>query len=360
MALTGGASRKARHLVRLVGRARPRVHRPYQLSARGGVTTATIDLEEQDVDEYYNGYANRTLWPLFHYRIDLAEYDRSFGGGYERVNERFAETVGAADRARRPGLGPRLSSDPARPAASPARAQEPHRLLPPHPVAAAPAAGLAAVHQRLVDRCSPMTWSASRPRNGSKASTIMSSASWAGRSSDDGTVTVGDRTVKARRLPDRDRLQRVRGSREQRGSAMQTYEQVRRSVEGSRPSSASTGSIIPRASRSASSGYRRFLEDIPTGAARSSLLQIAPPSRGEVHTYQRSARSSTSCRAGSTANSPMSTGCRSATSTRAIRARRWPASTAPPGRPGDPAARRDEPRRQGICRGAGSRPIPAC
>ena len=33
------------------------------------------------------------MWPLFHYRIDLAEYDRSFGGGYERVNERFAETV---------------------------------------------------------------------------------------------------------------------------------------------------------------------------------------------------------------------------------------------------------------------------
>jgi trehalose 6-phosphate synthase len=58
-----------------------------------GVTSATIDLEEQDVDEYYNGYANRTLWPLFHYRIDLAEYDRSFAGGYERVNERFAETV---------------------------------------------------------------------------------------------------------------------------------------------------------------------------------------------------------------------------------------------------------------------------
>ena len=29
-----------------------------------GVTTATIDLEEQDIDEYYNGYANRTLWPL--------------------------------------------------------------------------------------------------------------------------------------------------------------------------------------------------------------------------------------------------------------------------------------------------------
>ena len=32
-----------------------------------GVTTATIDLEHQDLEEYYNGYANSTLWPLFHY-----------------------------------------------------------------------------------------------------------------------------------------------------------------------------------------------------------------------------------------------------------------------------------------------------
>jgi trehalose 6-phosphate synthase len=58
-----------------------------------GVTTATIDLEAQDIEEYYNGYANRTLWPLFHYRIDLAEFERGFAGGYERVNARFADTL---------------------------------------------------------------------------------------------------------------------------------------------------------------------------------------------------------------------------------------------------------------------------
>ena len=58
-----------------------------------GIRTATVDLEDQDIDEYYNGYANRTLWPLFHYRIDLAEYDRAFGAGYERVNNRLADTV---------------------------------------------------------------------------------------------------------------------------------------------------------------------------------------------------------------------------------------------------------------------------
>lgn len=58
-----------------------------------GVTMATIDLAPQDVEEYYNGYANSTLWPLFHYRIDLTQYERDFGLGYERVNERFAASV---------------------------------------------------------------------------------------------------------------------------------------------------------------------------------------------------------------------------------------------------------------------------
>lgn len=58
-----------------------------------GVTVALVDLEDQDRQEYYNGYANRTLWPLFHYRIDLAAYERSFGEGYERVNKRFAATL---------------------------------------------------------------------------------------------------------------------------------------------------------------------------------------------------------------------------------------------------------------------------
>jgi trehalose 6-phosphate synthase len=58
-----------------------------------GVTTAVVDLEEADLDEYYNGYANKTLWPLFHYRTDLVAYDRAYGAGYQRANRRFAETL---------------------------------------------------------------------------------------------------------------------------------------------------------------------------------------------------------------------------------------------------------------------------
>lgn len=64
-----------------------------KIEDRAGVTVALVDLEAQDVDEYYNGYANKTLWPLFHHRVDLTAYERSFGEGYERTNARFAETL---------------------------------------------------------------------------------------------------------------------------------------------------------------------------------------------------------------------------------------------------------------------------
>jgi hypothetical protein len=37
------------------------------------LTFATLDLSRRDYDEYYLGYANRVLWPLFHYRSELVE-----------------------------------------------------------------------------------------------------------------------------------------------------------------------------------------------------------------------------------------------------------------------------------------------
>lgn len=51
------------------------------------------DLHPQDFDEYYNGFANRVLWPILHYRVDLAEFNEADFGGYLRVNEFFAERL---------------------------------------------------------------------------------------------------------------------------------------------------------------------------------------------------------------------------------------------------------------------------
>ena len=58
-----------------------------------GFTLATIDLTPDDYDEYYNGYANRSLWPLFHNRMGHTAYDRLYDRGYFRVNARFAHAI---------------------------------------------------------------------------------------------------------------------------------------------------------------------------------------------------------------------------------------------------------------------------
>ena len=48
------------------------------------------DLAEEDYQEYYNGYADRVLWPILHYRLDIAEFSRRDLSGYMRVNQHFA------------------------------------------------------------------------------------------------------------------------------------------------------------------------------------------------------------------------------------------------------------------------------
>ncbi len=52
------------------------------------------DLIEEDYQEYYNGYANRVLWPILHYRLDLTEFSRRDLSGYMRVNHTFAVELG--------------------------------------------------------------------------------------------------------------------------------------------------------------------------------------------------------------------------------------------------------------------------
>ena len=59
----------------------------------GRLARATVDLGERDHEEYYNGFANATLWPLFHYRVDLANFDRANYAGYRRVNAAFARML---------------------------------------------------------------------------------------------------------------------------------------------------------------------------------------------------------------------------------------------------------------------------
>ena len=42
----------------------------------GDIHYLTIDLNREDLSAYYDGFSNRTLWPLLHFRLDLVDYDR--------------------------------------------------------------------------------------------------------------------------------------------------------------------------------------------------------------------------------------------------------------------------------------------
>ena len=59
----------------------------------GKVTLAELDLCEEDHNAYYRGYANGVLWPVFHYRLDLAHLESGYLSGYRRVNRLFAHKL---------------------------------------------------------------------------------------------------------------------------------------------------------------------------------------------------------------------------------------------------------------------------
>jgi trehalose 6-phosphate synthase len=54
------------------------------------VTFVTMPLTKYDYREYYLGFANAALWPVHHYRLDLARFTQESRDAYRRVNERFA------------------------------------------------------------------------------------------------------------------------------------------------------------------------------------------------------------------------------------------------------------------------------
>ncbi len=53
----------------------------------------SVPLTNQDIEEYYEGFSNRALWPLFHYFMEYSKFEQNEWEAYKRVNEKFAEVV---------------------------------------------------------------------------------------------------------------------------------------------------------------------------------------------------------------------------------------------------------------------------
>jgi trehalose 6-phosphate synthase len=66
---------------------------PPNVKTYDNVKTITLPLTRKDYNQFYVGFSNSVLWPIFHYRLDLANHQSSFLSGYKRVNSKFADAL---------------------------------------------------------------------------------------------------------------------------------------------------------------------------------------------------------------------------------------------------------------------------
>jgi trehalose 6-phosphate synthase len=63
------------------------------VARKDGVTFASIEFDQTEYQDFYLGFCNGTLWPLFHYFVDSFRYSDTQYEVYQRVNQRFARTL---------------------------------------------------------------------------------------------------------------------------------------------------------------------------------------------------------------------------------------------------------------------------
>ncbi|OLL74675.1 Alpha,alpha-trehalose-phosphate synthase [UDP-forming] [Pseudonocardia sp. Ae168_Ps1] len=61
--------------------------------AEDGLSLFPVRLSAQEVEDYYEGFSNGTLWPLYHDVVAQPQFHRHWWRAYTTVNQRFAEEV---------------------------------------------------------------------------------------------------------------------------------------------------------------------------------------------------------------------------------------------------------------------------
>jgi trehalose 6-phosphate synthase len=225
------------------------------------------------------------LWPLFHYRIDLAEYDRSFAGGYERVNERFAGTVAPliepddlvwvhdyhliplGSQLRDKGIKNRMGFFLHIP-------WPPSRLLVSLPF-----------HEGLVLSLLAYDVIGFQTEEWLESFRHYVERELGGTCDADGTIHVGNRSVHAAAYPigiDYKEFTEAANSE----PAREAFGRLKESANGRRTIIGVDRLDYSKGLEERFLGYRRFLEEHRDCRGKVFMLQIAPPSRGEVATYE--------------------------------------------------------------------------
>ncbi|SDS17437.1 trehalose 6-phosphate synthase [Paraoerskovia marina] len=60
-----------------------------------GMHLVPVTLSAEEIEKYYEGFSNDTLWPLYHDVIAPPAYHRQWWDAYRRVNQRFADAAAA-------------------------------------------------------------------------------------------------------------------------------------------------------------------------------------------------------------------------------------------------------------------------
>ena len=63
-----------------------------------GYTLVPVNLSDEELSQYYYGFSNEVIWPLFHSLQSICNYDPAYWQTYQNVNRKFAQIV--ADHAR--------------------------------------------------------------------------------------------------------------------------------------------------------------------------------------------------------------------------------------------------------------------
>ena len=53
----------------------------------------SVPLSAEDVEQYYEGFSNKALWPLFHYFMEYSRFEQEEWEAYKRVNQKFADVI---------------------------------------------------------------------------------------------------------------------------------------------------------------------------------------------------------------------------------------------------------------------------
>ncbi|MEX0966437.1 MAG: bifunctional alpha,alpha-trehalose-phosphate synthase (UDP-forming)/trehalose-phosphatase [Bacteroidia bacterium] len=64
-----------------------------EVSEKMGDSYHAVFMSRSEVKNYYQGFSNETIWPLFHCFTGFVDYDKAYWESYKKVNQRFCDKV---------------------------------------------------------------------------------------------------------------------------------------------------------------------------------------------------------------------------------------------------------------------------